>query len=101
MFPALLAGLVASFCIGDNLDIAIVWTVFYALALHAAGFFTLRGIRLFAWLVLIIGLVLGAYYEGPKRQFELSGNQLMGFVFGLSHVACGIYLYFTERKNEA
>ncbi len=31
----------------------------------------------------------------------LTPNCLMGIIFGLSHLACGIYLYFTERKNEA
>jgi hypothetical protein len=100
IFPALLAGLITSMCIGDNVDVAIVWTVFYALALHAAGFFMPRGIRLFAWLLLVLGLVAGAIYELPTNRM-FSGNQLMGFFFGFTHLAYGIYLYFTERKNEA
>ncbi|MDB6020519.1 MAG: hypothetical protein JWQ04_376, partial [Pedosphaera sp.] len=101
MFPALLAGLVVSFNIGDNLDVTLAWVIFYALALHAAGSYMPRGIRLFAWLLLLAGLGLGTYYESGPRPRVFSANLVMGLLFGFTHLAYGIYLYFTEpRKNE-
>jgi hypothetical protein len=81
----------------------IIWTLLYGLALHAAGFFTPRGIRFFGWGFIIAGLlvfVLLALDFLPDP--HISPHWVMGLLFGVSHLACGIYLYFTEqRKNEA
>jgi hypothetical protein len=75
---------------------------FYACALHAAGFFMSRGIRLFSWgLILLGGLSLLVI---PRFQTEANpalDHVLMGFFFGGLHLAYGVYLYFTEsRRNE-
>jgi hypothetical protein len=85
------------------------WAILYGLALHAAGFFMPRGIRLFAWIFILGGLVVPVtiFWPGGLKGGELpdllinSPNCLMGIIFGASHLAYGIYLYFTERKNEA
>lgn len=97
MFPALFAGLIASLFMGDNFAVATGWVIFYSLALHSAAFVLPQGVRIFAWTLLILGLGLGAF--GQVANF--SANLLMGLLFGASHFAYGIYLYFTERKNEA
>lgn len=97
MQPGLSAGLVLGFCGKDNLYAVIIWSVCYALALHAAGFFTLRGIRWFAWLLLAGAVGNAIRLTGDS----LPASILMGMQFGLTHLVCGIYLYFTERKNEA
>ncbi|MDB6108706.1 MAG: hypothetical protein JWR69_456 [Pedosphaera sp.] len=80
-----------------------IWMLLYGCALHAAGFFMPRGIRLFAWLFLVVGagifLGLQVTHYAPRMNF---GHVLMGFFFGGVQLAYGIYLYFTEqRKNEA
>ncbi|HWF19570.1 MAG TPA: hypothetical protein VG754_09885 [Verrucomicrobiae bacterium] len=87
------------------LILTFIWTCLYGLALNAAGFFMPRGIRLFSWLFIIggIGLIFMKDF-GPwdlESNPTKSANVLMGLVFGASHLAYGIYLYFTERKNEA
>jgi len=77
------------------------WIILYGCAFHAAGFFMPRGMRLFG-LGLHLGgcgllalgipdwLVPGCYAHG-----------LMGFFFGLLHLAYAFIFYFTEqRKNE-
>ena len=83
--------------------LVLVWTLLYGLALHAAGFFTPRGIRYFAWSFIIAGIALLALMcWGPFAEWGLSPHWIMGILFGLSHLACGFYLYITEqRKNEA
>lgn len=83
-----------------------VWAVFYGCALHAAGFFTSRGLRLFGWIYIAAGnavflWLLVTYHQDSYASWENS-HWLMGFLFGFLQLAYGIYLYFTEkRKNVA
>lgn len=84
------------------LGLIIFWTLLYGLAMHAAGFFMPRGIRLFGWGFVLAGLILlGALAMTNLSASNVSPHALMGVIFGGSHLAYGIYLYFTERKNEA
>ena len=74
---------------------------FYACALHAAGFFMSRGIRLFSWMLIVLGgvclLVIPGFQTEPNPVLD---HMLMGCFFGLLHLAYGGYLYATEiRKN--
>jgi len=79
-----------------------LWTTFYGCAIHAAGFFMPRGIKLFGWAFIATGCVIAAILtliaEVPPLRFA---HLVMGFLFGGLHLAYGVYLYFTEhRKNE-
>lgn len=111
MLPALLVGLViglraaiTSIQVRDDVGALIlvpVWGLLYGLALNAAGFFMPRGVKWFgsAFVVAGLGLLLEL---GPLNIGDYSPHLLMGILFGASHLAYGIYLYFTEsRKNEA
>jgi hypothetical protein len=104
--PSLSTGLfltVLLTAVPDNEEISIVtsllWILFYGCAIHAAGFFMPRGIKLFGW-VFIIGScgLLSALVLGWQH-FALNPHLLMGFFFGLLHLAYGAYLYLTEKKN--
>jgi hypothetical protein len=99
MIPALLVGLVFGMMVAPNTRwMALIWTFFYGLALHSASFFMPRSIRLFGWGLLLVGVVL-LIVDLPNT--SISPHLLMGVIFGASHLAYGIYLYFTEpRKNE-
>jgi hypothetical protein len=84
--------------------LATIWGLFYGLALNSAGFFMPRGIKWFGWAFVIAGL--GCFVVISEEILSPPGNYfpqlLMGILFGASHLAYGIYLYFTEpRKNEA
>ncbi len=75
--------------------------LFYGCALHAAGFFMVRGIKLFAWLLIVLGntalLIVPAWQTDPNPKLD---HAFMGFFFGALHLAYGAYLYLTEqRKN--
>ena len=75
---------------------------FYGCALHAAGFFMSRGIRIFAWMMILLGA--GALLIIPSLQTDPSpalDHMLMGFFFGVLHLAYGIYLYLTEQRKNA
>jgi hypothetical protein len=76
------------------------WVVLYGCALHAAGFFMPRGIRLFAWALVLGGC--GAFALGiPDWPSRVCAHGIMGLFFGLAHLAYGVYLYFTEKGGNA
>ncbi len=110
VLPAFLIGLVCGLVFGlagDTLPraawlLALGWTVIYGCALHAAGFFMERGIRLFAWAFVIGGLLtLGASLVWSHLQTSEAGHYVMGVFFGAFHLAYGVYLYFTEKRRQA
>jgi uncharacterized membrane protein YuzA (DUF378 family) len=79
-----------------------LWTILYGCAMHAAGFYATRGMRLFGWLLALAGC--GLLFSAPLLRGNLLcvGHVMMGTFFGVSHLAYGVYLYFTESsRNEA
>ncbi len=87
----------------DTIVLSLIWILLYGCALHSAGFFMPRGIKMFAWAFLLGGsaLLLGfaRMSKWPPPEY---GHVVMGIFFGVAQLAYGIYLYFTEqRKNEA
>ena len=79
----------------------IAWVVLYGCALHAAGFFMPRGMKLLGWFFIAGGCGLCAL-DVPTNPQPGFAHGVMGFFFGLVHLAYGAYLYFTEkRKNVA
>ncbi len=78
------------------------WVVLYGCAFHAAGFFMPRGMKMFGWAFIVggCGLLALGLPDGIGRSEYAHG--IMGFFFGILHLAYGIYLYFTERhRNES
>ena len=79
---------------------ALAWILCYGCALHAAGFFMPRGIKVFGWL--FMGSACGLYYAFRASGIHHDATQahwLMGAFFGGLHLAYGGYLYLTEREN--
>jgi hypothetical protein len=110
LLPALMAGALSSMLLiltdraapGAAWWLLPLWMTFYGCAIHAAGFFMPRGIKLFGWLFIGIGCAMAAILallaEVPPLR---CAHVVMGVLFGGLHLAYGIYLYFTEpRKNE-
>ena len=85
-----------------TLLLVVLWMFFYGCALHAAGFFMPRGVKVFAW-VFIAGAGVLLFVMSPLAHVEMNLNAhcLMGLSFGGLHLACGAYLHLTERKNPA
>jgi hypothetical protein len=75
--------------------------LFYGCAVHAAGFFTPRGMKLFGWTVILLsaaGSAVVAVYE-PAVAGPRLAHAVMACVFGVLHLAYGAYLYATERRE--
>ena len=111
LLPPLFGGMVLGFfMLGPQADEAHstwllppLWMILYGCALHAAGFFTPRGVKLFGWGFILsgAGLAAGILLSGHAYPL-LYAHGAMGFFFGGFHIAYGAYLHFTEpRKNEA
>ncbi len=74
-----------------------IWMALYGCALHSAGFFMPRGIKLFGWGFIVAGC--SWIFVAP---FSLPGASVaMGVFFGGAHAAYGLYLYFTEKRGKA
>lgn len=79
--------------------LAIAWVILYGCALHSAGFFMTRGIKLFGWAFIFAGAIL--LFAQHELSPVPSAHWIMGFFFGVLHLAYGIYLYFTEKRRSA
>jgi len=76
-----------------------LWAFLYGCALHAAGFFMPRGVRLFGWVYIVSASIALGYVLLVQPNFEFDGHWLMGLFFGGLHLSYGSYLYLTEKKN--
>jgi len=110
MFPSLLLGgcLGLGFLrISDELArhlliVPALWIALYGCALHAAGWFTTRGLRWFGLLNLIPACAAVPFLmESPEGLPWRTPHLVMGAWFGVLHLVFGAWLYFTERKESA
>jgi hypothetical protein len=60
-----------------------------------------RGLKLFGWWFLLSGCLIFQVILARGIGDESVLNWLMGGLFGGSHLAYGIYLYFTEKRRKA
>jgi hypothetical protein len=105
LLPPLFAGMFLGFAftfvgLTNPVILTFIWLFFYGCALHSAGFFMPHGMKWFGWLFILSAsavLLLLVLVVPPTG--EISAHWLMGFFFGVLHLAYGIYLYLTERKN--
>lgn len=83
---------------GAASTLAAAWITAYGCALHSAGFFMQRGIKLFGWGCIAGGCgVLLLVPVLPGLQSTTAAHWLMGVFFGVLHLAYGGYLHFTEK----
>lgn len=81
--------------------LVICWCFLYGLGLHSAGFFVAKGIRRLGWLFVGTGLFLVFLcVKQPDMLFRIDPNMLMGGIFGGLHLLSGIYLFYTEQRDE-
>jgi hypothetical protein len=113
LFPPFFIGLVASAFAaiwGTNTEgydlrldrqfIVLCWTWLFGCAICSAGFFMPRGIKLFGWTFIAVGCVLLAFLVvWPNAMERIGPHILTGGIFGVLHLAYGVYLYLTERKS--
>jgi len=103
LFVGAVIGVIFSFTLGQQTSFSwalpVSWILLYGCALHAAGFFTPRGIRMLGWLFILGGcsLTLSSISVDARLSFVTS-HLLMGIFFGGLQLAYGIYVRFTDRS---
>ena len=101
LFVGAIIGIILTFTLGSQSGftwaLPVVWILLYGCALHAAGFFTPRGIRLLGWLFILGGcsLTLSSLSVGARLAYTQS-HLIMGLFFGGLQLAYGIYVHFTD-----
>ena len=87
---------------GDGIRLAAIWMILYGGALHSAGFFMQRGLRLLGWFFVVIGIIC----LGISEFWEISwlvdsqAHWVMGWAFGVNNLAYGLYLKLTAEPLE-
>jgi uncharacterized membrane protein YjfL (UPF0719 family) len=77
------------------------WVVLYGCALHAAGFYMPRGMKILGWFFVLSGSALLALGIPDAVSWKTYAHGIMGLFFGLVQLGYGIYLYFTEKGKNA
>jgi hypothetical protein len=108
LLPPLAAGLLFSLALMVFAPGHLRWlfvfgnALFYGCAVHAAGFFMPRGMKLFGWLTIVLaGAVLFARLVFAPGAAAPVDHALMGGLFGGAHLAYGAYLFMTEPRKTA
>lgn len=110
LIPALLVGgsLGAGFLQLPNgaargyLMVPVLWIALYGCALHAAGWFTTRGLRWFGLVNLLPACLALPFVMRPPGECPWQTPHLvMGAWLGILHLAFGSWLYCTEKKGPA
>ena len=78
----------------------LIWAALYGCAVHAAGFFMPRGMKLFGWALVLASSALCALGLAQRLSEPAFAHAFMGLFFGATHLAYGIYLYFTEPRRQ-
>ncbi len=81
--------------------LAFLWILLYGCALHAAGFFMPRGMKLFGWLFIGIAVAVLVLVAVLQPSDEPSAHWLMGFFFGILQLGYAGYLYLTAKSKNA
>jgi hypothetical protein len=104
--PPLTAGMVLGLVLirvglANAVVVTFVWLLFYGCALNAAGFFMPRGMKLFGWIYISLACACLLVLGFGSETIDISAHWLMGFFFGVLHLAYGAYLFLTEKGKNA
>jgi hypothetical protein len=104
LFVGAMIGIIFTFTLGSQSGftwaLPVVWILLYGCALHAAGFFTPRGIRMLGWLFILGGCALTlSSLSVSARLAYVQSHLIMGLFFGGLQLAYGIYLHFTDSPG--
>lgn len=82
---------------------AILWVIFYGLALLATGNFSPRSLLILGWTFLSAGLIMALLWMGQPRLNWLYDETdvavaVMGGTFGLFHLGYGVAIFISRRR---
>jgi len=86
----------------DGVSLAAMWMILYGGALHSAGFFMQRGLRLLGWIFVFIGIFCLFISESQELSWlaDSQAHWVMGWAFGVNNLVYGLYLKLTAEPLE-
>ena len=104
LFAGAVIGIIFTFALGQATSFSwalpVTWILLYGCAVHAAGFFMPRGIKMLGWLFIMGGASLTLSSMAVRAQLPLtSSHVIMGVFFGGLQLAYGIYLHLSEKPQ--
>ncbi len=110
MLPLLVAGFILGILTPGDLSatnpgsirLAALWMILYGGALHSAGFFMRRGLKLLGWIYILLGGLCLLFQESGQISWlnESQAHLVMGWAFGVNNLAYGLYLRLTSEPRE-
>ena len=104
LFVGAVLGIIFTFALGSAVSFSwalpVSWILLYGCAIHAAGFFMPRGIKMLGWLFILGGcsLTLSSMSVGAQLPI-ISSHIIMGVFFGGLQLAYGVYLHLSEKPQ--
>jgi hypothetical protein len=84
----------------EEQNLTLIWVMLYGCALHAAGFFAPRRLRVLGWVFIAGGVILLVLVGVLKLRLPVRcAHATMGAFFGVLHLAVGVYLYATDKGS--
>jgi hypothetical protein len=108
LFPSLFVGAVMgvifTFALGKAASftwaLPVSWILLYGCAIHAAGFFMPRGMKMLGWLFIMGGSSLTLSSVAVEAALPLiTSHVIMGVFFGALQLAYGLYLHLSEKPQ--
>lgn len=104
LFAGAVIGVILMFALGNAVSFSwalpVTWILLYGCAVHAAGFFMPRGMKMLGWLFILGGCSLTLSSMSVGAQLPITSRHvIMGVFFGGLQLAYGIYLHLSEKPQ--
>lgn len=84
---------------GQDLELIVVWILFYGLALLSTALFAPGSLVLLGWAFLLSGLAIPVFVNGLEDLTDNLPNSAMGFTFGVYHLVYAICTWPRKGKQ--
>jgi hypothetical protein len=104
LFVGAVMGVIFTFALGKAASftwaLPVSWILLYGCAIHAAGFFMPRGMKMLGWLFIMGGSSLTLSSVAVEAALPLiTSHIIMGVFFGALQLAYGLYLHLSEKPQ--
>jgi hypothetical protein len=83
-----------------ELELVVVWTVFYGLALLSTSIFAPRSLVVLGWIILLTGVAVPVIANALDNVASDVPNLVMGLTFGVYHIIYAVCTWSTSRARE-
>lgn len=84
---------------GNELQLVVIWVVFYGLALLSTALFAPRSLTILGWAAFLTGLCVPALANVLEDFSREATNMVMGITFGLYHLIYALAVWASSRAG--